>query len=113
MKVSRSKFVVRFLVFGFAYGIATRLILNQMPMSLSRTNYGSVSQASWQIAVSTLLTPVKFVLMGPLLPLFNWMLSQDGDPPPPMIAIMYAFYWTILALILHYFLSIKRSSDIR
>jgi high-affinity Fe2+/Pb2+ permease len=106
MKVSRLKFVIRFLVFGFAYTSATRLILNQMPASLSRSNYGSVSQASWQIAVSTMLTPVKFVLMGPLLPLFNWMLSQqDADPPPPMLLVMYAFYWVILALVLHYFLS--------
>ena len=106
MKVSRLTFVIRFLVCGFAYGIATRLILNQMPASLARSNYGSVSQAPWQIAVSTMLSPVKFVLMGPLLPLFNWMLSQpDADPPPPMIGLMYACYWVILALILHYFLT--------
>ena len=106
MKVSRLKFVIRFLVFGFAYTTATRLILNQMPASLSRSNYGSVSQAPWQIAVSTMLSPVKFVLMGPLLPLFNWMLSQpDADPPPPMLLVIYAFYWVIFALILHYFLS--------
>jgi hypothetical protein len=105
MKVSRLKFVIRFLVFGFAYTTATRLILNQMPASLFRSNYGSVSQAPWQIAVSTMLSPVKFALMGPLLPLFNWMLNQDGDPPPPMLLVMYAFYWVILALILHYFLS--------
>jgi len=105
MKVSRLKFVIRFVVFGFAYIFATRLTLNQMPASLVRSNYGSVSQASWQVAISTMLSPVKFVLMGPLLPLFNWMLSQDGDPPPPMLLVIYAFYWVILALILHYFLS--------
>jgi len=105
MKISRLKFVIRFLLFGFAYTTASRLILNQMPASLSRTDYGSVSQAPWQIAVSTILTPIKFVLMGPLLPLFHWMLKQDGDPPPPMILLIYVFYWVILALILHYFLS--------
>jgi len=109
MKVSRSKFVIRFLVLGFAYTTAARLILNQMPASLSRSDYGSVTQASWQIAVSTILSPVKFVLMGPLLPLFNWMLDQDGDPPPPMLAVMLAVYWTILALIIHYFLSRKKT----
>ena len=109
MKVSRTKFVGVFLLCGFAYTTAARLILNQMPASLSRSDYGSVSQAPWQIAVSTILTPVKFVLMGPLQPLFNWMLDQDGDPPPPMLLLMYAVYWVILALILHYFLSkIKR-----
>jgi len=105
MRVSRSQFVVRFLVFGFVYTTATRLILNQMPASLSRSDYGSISQATWQVTVSTLLTPIKFVLMGPLLPLFNWMLSQDGDPPPPLILVMYAFYWVVLALVLYFFLS--------
>ena len=105
MKVSRLKFVVRFVLFGFAYTAAARLLLNQMPASLSRSDYGSVTQAPWQIAVSTMLTPVKFVLMGPLLPLFNWMLSQDADPPPPLILVMYAFYWVVLALVLYFFLS--------
>ena len=104
MKVSRSQFVVRFLVFGFAYTTAARLILNQMPGSLSSSNYGSVTQASWQIAVSTMLIPIKFVLMGPLLPLFNWILKQDADPPPPMLLVMYVFYWVILALVLYFFL---------
>jgi hypothetical protein len=106
MRISRSRFVLWFLACGFAYGIATRLILNQMPGSLGRSDYGSVTQAPWQITVSTMLIPLKFVLMGPLLPLFNWMLhQQDADPPPPMLAVMYAAYWTVLALAIHYFLS--------
>lgn len=105
MKLSRTKFVSLFLVFGFAYIFATRLILNQMPASLFGSDFGSEPQAAWQSAVSTMLSPVKFVLMGPLRPLFNWMLNQDGDPPPPMLLVMFAFYWSILALVLHYFLS--------
>jgi hypothetical protein len=104
MKSSRSKFVVIFLACGFAYGIATRLILNQMPASLYGSDFG-IPQAPWQRTISTLLSPIKLVLMGPLRFLFTWMLSQDGDPPPPMIAILYAFYWIPLALILHYILS--------
>ena len=110
MKTSRSRFVTLFLVFGLAYTTATRLILNQEPASLFGSPFfASLPQAPWQSAVSMLLSPVKFVLMGPLLPLFNWMLNQDGDPPPPMILIMYAFYWSILALVLHYFLSKRRT----
>ena len=105
MKLSMTKFVSLFLVFGFAYIFATRLILNQMPASLFGSDFGSEPQAAWQSAVSTMLSPVKFVLMGPLRPLFNWMLNQDGDPPPPMLLVMFAFYWSILALVLHYFLS--------
>ena len=105
MKVSRIKFVSLFLVFGFAYIFSTRLILNQMPASLFGSDFASEPQAAWQSTVSTMLSPVKFVLMGPLRPLFNWMLNQDGDPPPPMLLVMFAVYWVILALILHYFLS--------
>jgi len=105
MKASRTKFVSLFVGFGLAYIIATRLILNQMPASLFGSDFGSEPQAAWQSAVSTMLSPVKFVLMGPLRPLFNWMLNQDGDPPPPMLLVMFAFYWSILALVLHYFLS--------
>jgi hypothetical protein len=105
MKTSRSKFVVLFLACGYAYGIATRLILNQMPASLYGSDFG-IPQAAWQSAISRLLFPIKLVLMGPLRPLFSWMLSQqDADPPPPMLAIMYAFYWIPLALLLHYILS--------
>jgi high-affinity Fe2+/Pb2+ permease len=109
MRVSRIKFVSLFLVFGFAYMISTRLILNQMPASLYGSDFASEPQAAWQSSVSLLLSPVKFVLMGPLRPLFSWMLSQqDADPPPPMLALMYAVYWTILALVLHYFLTKKK-----
>ena len=109
MKVSRIKFVGLFLVFGFAYIFSTRLILNQMPASLFGSDFGSEPQAAWQSAVSMLLSPVKLVLMGPLRPLFNWMLNQqDADPPPPMLLAMFAVYWTILALVLHYFLSNKK-----
>jgi hypothetical protein len=110
MKASRTKFVLIFLACGFAYGTATRLILNQMPASLYGSDFG-IPQAPWQTTVSTLLSPIKLVLMGPLRPLFSWMLSQqDADPPPPMLMVLYAAYWIPLALILHYFLSKKKTS---
>jgi len=108
MKVSRSKFVLVFLACAYAYGIATRLILNQMPASLYGSDFG-IGQAPWQNTISRLLFPIKLVLMGPLRPLFSWMLNQDGDPPPPMLAILYALYWIPLALILHYFLTRKKT----
>lgn len=111
MKVSRTGFVIRFLMFGFAYTTATRLLLNQMPASLFGSDFASEPQAAWQSTVSTMLSPVKFVLMGPLRPLFNWMLKQDADPPPPMLLLMFAAYWTVLALVLHYFLRRIKSSQ--
>jgi hypothetical protein len=109
LKVSRIKFVSLFVVSGLAYIFSTRLILNQMPASLFGSDFGSEPQAAWQSAASLVLSPVKFVLMGPLRPLFSWMLSQeDADPPPPMLLVMFVVYWTILALVLHYFLVNKK-----
>ena len=98
-RVSRIKFVVFFLAFGFAFAFGTVLILNQPPLAF----WGSESQGAWRSAVSTLLAPIKIVLMGPLLP-FLKVLHSDPDTPPPFFIVMFACYWTVLALILHYFL---------
>ena len=108
MKVSRTKFVGLCLVSAHVYMLSARLILNQMPASLYGSDFASVPQAAWQSAVSLLLSPIKLILMGPLRPLFSWMLNQDGDPPPPMLFLMYTVYWTILALVLYYFLSNRK-----
>lgn len=115
MKISRIRFVTLFVVFGLAFVVGTRLILNQEPASLFGSDFASEPQAAWQSAVSLALSPVKLVLMGPLRPLFSWMLSQpDADPPPPMLLVMFVVYWTILALVLHYFLRNTRlASDKR
>lgn len=42
-----------------------------------------------------IVSPVKVVLMGPLLlPGVDFL--QD-DPPPPFIGIFFIFYWALLA----------------
>ena len=105
MKVSKMKFVILFLIFGFAFVFGTTGILNQPPESF----FGSQSQAAWQSAVSTVLSPIKIVLLGPLLPVINF-LHRDPDTPPPFFLVTFAFYWSILALVLHYFLS-KRTQQ--
>ena len=99
MKTSRLKFVFLFLLFAFAFLFGTDLLLNQPPEAF----LGSDSQAGWQSAVSTILSPVKIILIGPLLPFINF-LHQDPDTPPPFFLAGFAIYWTILALILHYLL---------
>jgi len=99
MKTSRTTFVILFLIFGFAFIFGTTSILNQPPESF----LGSETQAAWKSAVSTILSPIKIVLLGPLLPFINF-LHKDPDTPPPFFIAMFAFYWSILALILHYFL---------
>jgi len=97
MKISRLKFVLLFLLFAFAFVAGTSLLLDQLPESL----LGSPSQAAWQSTVSNILSPVKIILMAPLLP-FIQFLHQDPDTPPPFFLVGFAFYWTVLALVLHF-----------
>ena len=100
MKISRTAFVILFLIFGFAFIFGTTSILNQAPESF----LGSETQGAWESVVSTILSPIKIVLIGPLLPFIN-LLHKDPDTPPPFFLAMFAFYWAILAALLHHFLS--------
>lgn len=105
MKISRIKFVFLFLIFGFVFLIGTILLLDQPAESLLATE----SQVEWQAIVSNILSPIKIILIGPLLPFINF-LHQDPDTPPPFFLIGFACYWTVLAIILHYlFGKIKQS----
>ncbi len=97
MKISRISFVFLFLIFAFAFLFGTNLILDLPPESL----VGSQSQGIWKATISTILSPIKVVLIGPLLPFINF-LQQDPDTPPPFFLIGFAFYWSILALSIHY-----------
>ena len=103
MKASRTKLVILFLIFGFAFLFGTTSFLNQPPESF----LGSDSQSAWQSAVSTMLSPIKVALIGPLLPFISF-LHKDPDTPPPFFLIMFALYWSMLAAILHYFLSSRK-----
>jgi hypothetical protein len=99
MKISKTAFVILFLMFAFAFVFGTILILNQPPLSF----LGSESQGTWKSAVSTALSPIKIVLLGPLLPALK-ILHGDPDTPPPFFIVLFASYWSVLALVLHYFL---------
>jgi len=96
---SRIKFVFLFLIFAFAFLFITTSLLDQPPEAF----LGSESQIGWKSTVSTILSPIKIILIGPLLPFINF-LHQDPDTPPPFFLAGFAFYWTILALLLHYLL---------
>jgi len=105
--MSRTAFVFFFLMFAIAFLFGTGLLLDQPPESI----VGSESQATWQSVVSTILSPIRIILIGPLLPFIDF-LHQDPDTPPPFFLIGFSAYWIILALILHYLVSktIERSS---
>ena len=112
MNISRTKFVILFIVSGFAFLFITTSLLGskslrgfpQPPDSL----LGMDSPIAWKSAASTILSPIKIVLIGPLLlPNINFL---KEDPPPPFIAIYFIFYWTILALVIHYLLGKAKHS---
>ncbi|PWV46512.1 hypothetical protein [Chitinophaga sp. S165] len=108
MRTSRIKFVVLFLVAAFVFLFGTTGLLDQAPEAF----LGSSAQQGWQSVVSTILSPVKIILIGPLLPFINF-LHQDPDTPPPFFLIGFAFYWTFLALAIHYLLSKMRHQQVK
>jgi hypothetical protein len=99
MKISRIKFVLLFLLFAFAFVFGTSLLLDQPPESF----FGTESQEAWKSVVSNILSPIKIILIGPLLPFINF-LHQDPDTPPPFFLVGFAIYWTFLAMVLYYFI---------
>jgi hypothetical protein len=100
MRLSRKKFVLSFLAFGYALHFVTRFLLNQRPDAL----WASSNQEAWQRYASTILSPIRVVLVAPI----NW-LQQDPDPPPPLRLILFAAYWSVLAVGLHALLSRRRA----
>lgn len=108
MNMGRKKFVILFWLSGFVFLFITTTLLgstgprgfSQYPDSILRT--GSDSPIAWKRVVSTMIVPIKIVLIGPLaLPQANFL---KDDPPPPFIGIYLVFYWTLLASSIHYFL---------
>ena len=103
MKISRTKFVILFLVSAVAFQFISNSLLGS-EVRLFPVNGewfpGTGSPIAWKSTLSTILYPVKFVLIGPLS-----FLAQDPDPAPPVLLLAFAFYWTAIALVLHYLLS--------
>lgn len=90
-----------FLLSGFVFQfISNSLLGSEVRLFPVNGEYfpGAGSPIAWKSIVSTILYPVKIVLLGPLLSLF-----ELPDPPPPLLVIAFALYWTLLAL-MHYFL---------
>ncbi len=111
MNISRTKFVILFLIFGFAFQFISNSLLGsevRLFPGNGESFLGTGSPVAWKSAVSTIILPVKIVLIGPLLPFVEFL--RQGDPPPPFFVIGFAVYWSILALVLYYLIGkIKRS----
>jgi len=103
MRISRTRFVIIFLVLAFAFQFISNSLLGP-EVRLFPVNGewfpGTGSPIAWKSTLATILYPVKIVLVGPLSPLFT-----DPDPAPPILVLAFAFYWTAIALVLYYLLS--------
>jgi hypothetical protein len=102
MKISRTKFVMLFLVSGFAFQFISNSLLGsevRLFPSNGEAFPGAGSPIAWKSTVSIILYPVKIVLIGPLSFLF-----ELPDPAPPLLVFAFALYWTALALVLYYIL---------
>ena len=115
MKMSRTKFVILFIVAGFAFQFISNSILGSEVRLFPQNGdsfLGTGSPIAWKSAVSTIILPIKIVLIGPLLPFIEFLRRPDADPPPPFFVIAFAFYWTILALTIHYLISKMKRSQV-
>src|SRR3989344_1685259 len=109
MNISRKRFIAIFFISGFAFlFITTSLLGSTGPRGFPKppdSLLGTASPIVWKNTVSTIILPIKIVLIGPLLLSDNFL---RDDPPPPFIGIYLIFYWTILALIIRHFLTIRQ-----
>jgi hypothetical protein len=103
MKISRTKFVIAFLISAFVFQFISNSVLGtEVRLFPANGDWfpGTESTIPWKSTLSTILYPIKIVLIGALSSLF-----KGPDPAPPVLVIAFAFYWTAIALVLHYLLS--------
>jgi hypothetical protein len=94
MKFSKIKFVLLFVPSATIFMTVSTCLFGQPTESIFGT--GSF--------LSIILSPIKIILIGPLLPFIHF-LRQDPDTPPPFYLAGFALYWTMLALGIHYLVS--------
>ena len=103
MKISRAKFVILFLVLGFAFQFISNSLLGT-EVRLFPINGdpfpGLGSPIVGKSTASVIIFPIKYVLLAPVLSLFKL-----PDPPPPLLVLVVALYWSVIALILYYILN--------
>ena len=99
MKISRTKFIIIFLVSAFAFNIITNLLLQPVNGDWFP---GTGSPIAWKRTVAAIIYPVKIVLVGP----FGWLqYSTIRTRHPRFVRLACALYWTVIALALHFLLS--------
>ncbi|HEY4505074.1 MAG TPA: hypothetical protein VJG67_00030 [Candidatus Paceibacterota bacterium] len=102
MNISRTRFVIIFLVCAFAFMFISNTLFTTRTQVFTQPPeswLGTPSPVAWKSLGYKIVLPIKMVLVGPML--FTGDFLRE-DPPPPFVAIVFAFYWSILALIIHY-----------
>jgi hypothetical protein len=103
MKISRTKFIIIFLISAFAFQFITNSLLGPEVRGVPVNGDwfpGTGSPIIWKRTLAAVLNPIRIVMVGPLSLIFN-----DPDPVPPLLGFFCALYWTVVALILHFILS--------
>jgi hypothetical protein len=104
MEISRKYFVITFLIMAFAFQFISNSVLGPKIGLFPASGAwfpGTGSSIGWKSTLATILYPVKYVLVGPLS-----FLGTDPDPAPPVMLVAFTLYWTAIALVLHFLLSI-------
>ncbi len=96
MRVSRARFITVFVLSAFVFQFVTNSLLGP-EVRLFPANGNWFPGTGTAVAV---LNPIKLILVGPLAPVFT-----DPDPAPPILVLAFAFYWALMALVLHFFIS--------
>jgi len=108
MKISRTKFIILFVVSAFAFQfISNSLLGSEVRLFPVNGDWfpGTGSPIAWKRILSAILYPIKIVLVGPLSQIFK---IPDPDPVPPLLPTVFALYWTAMALALYYLIKILR-----
>lgn len=111
MSISRTKFVISFIIFAFAFLFISNALIGTGPQVFPtppESFLGTDPQVGWKSVGYKILLPIKIVLVGPIAA-FPTFLRED--PPPPLVAIVFMFYWSILALIMYYLIDKIKTHD--
>ncbi len=103
MNISRTRFVIIFLVSAFVFQFASNSLLgSEVRLFPGNGDWfpGTESTIVWKRNMAYIIYPVRVVLVGPLVPVLD-----DPDPVPPILVFAFAFYWFVIAVLLHFLLT--------
>jgi hypothetical protein len=110
MNISKTKFVIFFIIFAFSFMFISNALFGTDARVFPQPPepfIGAKSPIVWKSVGYEILLPIKLMLVGPML--FSGDFLRD-DPPPPFVGIYLIFYWSLLALAIHYLLRKRKQT---